>query len=347
MLLCALCIAAACDSAIYDYEEDCSVTYRLRFRYDMNMKFADAFAQEVGSVSVYAFNPDGVLVWQKSEKGEQLKADDYAMTLDLPAGKYDLVAWCGLDNTEGTRAEDQESFRVPQMQIGSSTKEQLICTLNRKHDEAGQAYTDTNLYGLYHGSVQQVEIIDENDPQAVPGVYDVQMPLVKNTNHVRIILQNLSGQNLNAEDFSFTIEDNNGLMNYDNSLMSDEDITYRHWSLFTGAAGMEKENAEDGAITSVNVAVADLTVARMMADHKMMLTIRNEKDDKLVARLPLTDYALLVMENYGRPMSAQEYLDRQDEYALTLFLDENNNWLNTYIYINSWRVVLNNVDMKN
>lgn len=53
----------SCDSVIYDYEGDCSVSYRLKFRYDKNLKWADAFANEVSSVHLYAFDPSGVLVW--------------------------------------------------------------------------------------------------------------------------------------------------------------------------------------------------------------------------------------------------------------------------------------------
>ena len=44
-------------------------------------------------------------------------------------------------------------------------------------------------------------------------------------------------------------------------------------------------------------------------------------------------------------MSDQEYLDRQDEYNMTSFLDEQNQWINSVILINSWRVVLSNVDV--
>ena len=54
----------SCDGMIYNDEGDCSVRYRLKFRYDMNLKFADAFAHEVKSVRLYAFTPDGELVWQ-------------------------------------------------------------------------------------------------------------------------------------------------------------------------------------------------------------------------------------------------------------------------------------------
>ena len=90
----------SCDSMIYNEEGDCSVRYRLKFRYDMNLKFADAFAHEVKSVRLYAFNPEGELVWQSAEQSSILASGDYTMSLDLDPGDYHLVAWCGLDNEE-------------------------------------------------------------------------------------------------------------------------------------------------------------------------------------------------------------------------------------------------------
>ena len=58
--------------------------------------------------------------------------------------------------------------------------------------------------------------------------------------------------------------------------------------------------------------------------------------------IPVADYALLVKGNYNSSMSNQEYLDRQDEYNMTFFLDEDGDWLSASIIVNSWRVVLNN-----
>ncbi len=338
MLVVTLLSVAACDDVIYDYEGDCSVNYRLRFCYDMNMAFADAFAHEVNSVSVYAFDSKGVLAWQNTEQGEVLKADDYSMPLNLPAGKYDLIAWCGLEND----VAEEESFGVTSMQEGVSTKAQLLCRLNRKHTTDGLAYTDEDLYRLYHGELA-VEIMDENAPEAVPGTHDVTMNLVKNTNRVRIILQQLSGKGVEASDFSFAIEEENGLMNYDNSLLSDEMIHYRNWQSFTGSAGVE--NPEDGVISEVSVAIADITVGRMIDGRKMMLTITNSKENKVVARVPVIDYALLVKDNYETEMSNQEYLDRQDQFSMTFFIDEDKEWISSVIYVNSWRVVLNETDL--
>jgi hypothetical protein len=45
-------------------------------------------------------------------------------------------------------------------------------------------------------------------------------------------------------------------------------------------------------------------------------------------------------------MGDQEYLDRQDEYNMTFFLDDDMHWISSFIYINSWKVVLSDVDFQ-
>lgn len=353
---------SSCDSAIYDDEGDCDVIYRLRFRYDMNMKFADAFSHEVKSVHLYAFSPEGKLVWQTKESGERLAQEGYDIILNLEPGEYKLMAWCGLDNGE--------SFTVPEIEIGD-TRELLHCRMNRStHPEDGAVSTE-DLHPLFHGTLD-VELPENLDG----GEYVYTMPLTKDTNVFRIVLQHLSGEDIEAEDFTFKIEDNNGWLHHDNSLRDDENITYHAWSVYSGSAGVDTrnlstdngqqttgngkqttdngqqttDNGQTRAITDVKVAVAELTVSRLMqrdwtVNSKPMLTIRKAEDGELVARIPIIDYALLVKGNYNRAMSDQEYLDRQDEYNMTFFLDDNNHWLATTIIINSWRVVLNHTDL--
>ena len=70
----------------------------------------------------------------------------------------------------------------------------------------------------------------------------------------------------------------------------------------------------------------------------------NDKGEKVLS-IPLIDYALLVKGHYNREMSDQEYLDRQDEYNMTFFLDENGHWANSTIIINDWQIVLNDADL--
>lgn len=340
------CVLPSCDNIIYDDEGDCSVKYRVSFCYDRNMKWADAFLSEVTSVHLYAFDNSGTLVWQNSEKGEALAAAGYAMTLDLPAGDYHLVAWCGLDN-DGLRAE---SFSVPEARIGETRLEELRCKLNREYD-AGGACSKSKLYPLYHG------VLDVSLPDLTyeGGEYTCTVPLTKNTNHVRIILQHLSGEPVNPADFKFRIEEENGLMEHDNSLLPDEMITYREHDKRSGTTGLGIDDYPEigrsqpavpnltRTVTSVSVAIADLTIARLTKERKTYLTIYNPEDE-IAARIPLRDYALLLKDGYNHEMTDEEYLDRQDEWSLTFFLDERDKWISTSIIINSWRVVLEDID---
>ena len=81
-----------------------------------------------------------------------------------------------------------------------------------------------------------------------------------------------------------------------------------------------------------------------MAGESPVLHIKNRETGEDVFRIPVADYALLVKGHYRENMSDQEYLDRQDEYTMTFFLDEGE-WVSSFIYINSWRVVLNDTGL--
>ena len=139
-------------------------------------------------------------------------------------------------------------------------------------------------------------------------------------------------------------------MAHDNELMEDENITYRPWKTQNGEAGVGKDDTR--AVIQVKGAIADLTVGRMMETHreKMFLTIAGKEDGETVARIPVIDYALLAKdyyeEEYNRSMTDQEFLDREDDYVMTFFLDEDNQWINSYILIHSWRVVPSNVEIE-
>ena len=335
-----VCLLAmsSCDNWLYEEEGDCSVYYRLKFRYDMNLKWADAFANEVTSIHLYAFDKSGVLAWQKAEQIVPGTAENYSMLLDLPAGDYKLLAWCGLQND----GEQDESFSVPEARVGETRMEQLQCALNRQHDESG-AYSNEHLYRLFHG-VLDVSLPVNDDG----GSYEYIMSLIKNTNHIRVILQHLSGVDVNKDDFIFRIDDENGLMAYDNELLEDENINYRPWDVQNVEAGIGMDG--NRAVSNVKGLVADFTVGRLIETHrkKMILAI-DTKDGKKVARIPVMDYALMGKEYYEKeyryPMNERQFLDRLDECVMTLVLDENNNWVSSVIQILSWRVVLSNVDI--
>lgn len=315
------------DSVIYDDEGDCSVNYRIKFKYDMNMKFANAFHNEVTSVGLYVFDESGTLVSQKFESGEVLANENYAMPVELMPGNYEMLAWCGVGNGE--------SFSVPVATVGLTTKEELTCRMNRVSSN-GVGIVDKDLAPLFHGQLK-VKFDD------TVGTHYETISLTKNTNVVRVVLQHLSGEDIDPDMFSFEIQDYNGFMAHDNSLLNDELIVYKPWSVTAGSADIDAEvyNGKTRA-TSVSVAVAEMTTGRLVEGNRPVLVVRNIAENEQVLSVPLIDYALLVKGNYNRKMSDQEYLDRQDEYSMTFFLDESGDWASSTIIVNSWRVVLNN-----
>lgn len=341
IVLTALFLFTSCDSLVYDDEGDCAVTYRLKFRYDKNLKFANAFANEVKSVNLYAFDAEGKLVWLSSERGAALASDDYAMTLPLTPGKYRLVAWCGLG--------DEESFTLPDAHpVGSI--EDLNCRISGM-TETQPANSADDLQPLFHG-MTDVVLPDSDDGED----YTYTMRLTKDTNVFRIVLQHLSGEDINVDDFEFSIEDNNGWLAYDNSMLMEAPVVYRPWAVYPVEAGVGSGESEakthasvaTRAITDVKAVVAEMTTNRLFARDwtqfaKPMLKIRAVESGKTVVSLPVIDYALMVKGKHLEEMDNQEYLDRADEYNMTLILDENNKWVSTVINILSWRLVVSNV----
>ena len=329
MVAAGLAVSSCGDGLIFDGEGDCGVYYRIRFKYDYNIKFADAFANEVNSVALYVFNGDDVLVDEIATTNKQaLSSGSFEIPLELEPGKYTLLAWGGL--------MDEESFQLlPQTEIGKTRLQELQVKMHRQYDENGKAVVSEDLLPLFHG-IMPLEVTD------APGTYTHTMSLMKNTNVIRILLHEMSGHSVDADNFIFEINDNNGMYDYDNTLLDDEMITYSAWHQSTGSA--EVEDSDVKAVTQVNVALAELTIGRMRAGDSPVLHIRSKESGEDVFRIPVADYALLVKGNYRKNMGDQEYLDRQDEYTMTFFLDEGE-WVSSVIYINSWRVVLNNTDL--
>lgn len=322
--------ASSCENElIFEGEGDCGVYYRIRFKYDYNIKFADAFANEVNSVALYVFDENDVLVEEiATTDKEALSSGSFEIPLELEPGKYTLLAWGGLMN--------EESFdMLAQTETGMTKLQELQVRMHRQYDDQDNAKVSEDLLPLFHGTMP-LEVT------SVPGTYTETMSLMKNTNVIRILLHEMSGEEMDADKFIFEINDDNGFYDWDNTLLDDEMITYSTWHQQTGSA--EVEDGDVKATTSVSVALAELTIGRMRAGSSPVLHIRNRETGEDVFRIPVADYALLVKGNYRKNMGDQEYLDRQDEYTMTFFLDEGE-WVSSVVYINSWRVVLNDTGL--
>lgn len=337
--LLAVAMLASCNGLIYDYEGDCDPHYKVRFVYDRNLKYTDAFAAEVDEVTLYITDSEGRIIWQKYEAGEALKSGHYLMDVEgIAPGTYNLVAWCG----NGHKTD----FSIPETATRHTHLQSTL--LGRTAHDEGWALNGSavrNDFGdLYHGKAMNVTFSEDE------GEHIIEVSLTKDTNDVHVVLQHLSGAPVDETQFLFTIEEENGYLDWDNTILDDEPLTYYAHTVTNGYAGMDvpdymgdgQGNASSRALTAIGCAVADFQISRITPQKRCFVKIHRKVDKSLVAAIPIADYALMTKGQH-RQLSNDDYLDYRDDYSMVLFLDENGRWISSQIYINSWQVILQDV----
>lgn len=327
LLLLATAVTGGC--GMMDYEgPDCTTHRRIRFTYDWNMLFADAFPHEVKTLTLYAFTPDGTLAYARTASTDSIIQKGYMDIDDLRPGSYDLLVWAnGEERHAGT-------YTFGQATLGAQERGSLTATVNRPLSNI----IDHDLTPLYYGTLDEADFTD----LPTGGVREVTVNLMKDTELFRIVLQNQSGERLDPSEFRFAITDNNGALDAANNLVADDTLRYEAWSVTNGTAGIGDSTA---TVTAMSAVVAELTTNRLVQGHGMRLHVTRASDGKRIIDLPLIDLALLVKGYYNRQMTDQEYLDRQDEWNFIFFLDNDRNWLAASIYVQSWRIVLQDADL--
>ena len=87
-VLCAASAGVAFSSCerIYDDLDPCPHGVSLRFVYDYNMEYANAFPSNVDCLTLYIYDGDGNYVDTETVTGAQLQDENWRMTLDLEKG---------------------------------------------------------------------------------------------------------------------------------------------------------------------------------------------------------------------------------------------------------------------
>jgi hypothetical protein len=357
---------ASCDSVLDFDEGDCSYSYKVKFKYDYNMKYTDMFHSLVSTVTLYAFDENGKLAFQNTNSGDQLKANDYAMSLNVDPGKYHLVTWAGLDN---------KSFAIPVLTLGSSTLSDLTVKTNRtaalsavgSTGKVGDYVVSDSLFSLWHGEIANTDVVLSRSRDTI-----LTVPLIKNTNTVRIIVcQTATGdavskplsRAISTKSFDFKLSDNNGYMNYDNSLLSDELLTYTPFyendSTITSAVSSADKSRQvlyqltGRADVKYNAVVAKISTARLLDSQNPQVSVLNTTTNKEI--LPTTDLLSYIKAQKDvagesdakiKDMSLQEYLDREDTFDIVLYVGPDQTLINPLvIVINNWIINWNNFDL--
>lgn len=342
----------ACDNIIYDFEEDCDESqdqplpdvdptpevkekgYYVKFIFDRNMQFVDGFSKYVQTVDLYAFNASGDFV--KKYHADVSDMIDNTMELtDLPAGEYELIAWCGLG----------DCFTVPDV----SRREQLICTMTTWTDDAYDGYQNTNLNdprSLYHGrraaDCDGLAVFNEKTPRAdAEKIY-----LTKNTNSITLTLQHRDGLEFDKSRFTVTMHDRNKTLRYDNSISAESaTVEYRPYSTKIGTT-TSLTRAESGSTTG-NFLLIELECSRLMEGTDPRISVIDNETGKEIFSIPMVNWALKLRNSKYQDMDEQEYLDREDNYNLMLWMDnKQDGWFGVNVEILDWHVVEDEEDIK-
>lgn len=321
LLVCPWMMFTSCE---YIHEDlmPCERGVSLRFVYDYNMEYANAFPSKVHCLTLYIYDGEGNYVGTRVEKTDVLKDENYRMKIDLEPGDYHLVAYGGL-------ACDDRSFTVIDEPTDAADKLTAL-SVQMSHNELT---SDKLLHDFFYGKLDVT--VEENNYK------DETVYMMKNTNNIRIILQQMNGMPVSDKDFTFRIvNDDNTLFAHDNSLIENGAVTYMPWAQGQRTVG----DGEEGT-GKVTVAYAEFSTSRLTVGNHPRLVIANNETGEDVLNIPLNDYLLLLKSDRYADMTDQEYLDRENEWSMIFFLDKNHLWVDAQIIINDWVVRLNNVVM--
>lgn len=322
----------SCDSAIFDYEGDCSVRYRLPITYKMNYLNVDALSTQVDRVTVYVYNEQGAFQRSFSATIGELAQNDYALEIadtELKPGKYSMLVW-GEGKAE---ASDPVSFTIEGGEKPALTD--LSATLPLSGSD-GSLVSDHDVTPLFHGYAANVELPDTYGTVTLPAI-----DLTKDTNVITIALENVEGYPIDPGALSVSIEADSSELNWQNQPVGNRLFSYMPWSVTKlETTRLETRDGEDEGPTETGVTglLTEFTTGRLMANSKPMLVVHRNWDDKDILRLDLVNLFMLVRGHY--PWGGQEYLDRIDRYTMTFFIDADLNWYTAGgINILGWKVV--------
>jgi len=309
-----------------DLAEDCRI--RIHFDYSYNMFSENHFGEQVDQVTVYVFDEGGTYLQSVTERGTHVLTNDFTMAVPLFNGKYQFVVFA-----QNNKIQDKTgNFEFPSLQSGQSTLDDLTATLRRTNSVFGGQLN--NLLVGYHNTIH-IDYVTHSE---------VVIETKKITNTVRVILADRGQEEINTSSYSMQITDQagNGIVKYDYTLVPDGTLTYLPYLIEKGTDVNTANQLQPGDQLKRTI-VNEFSISQMEQTHEMRLTVaRTGTGEKIInANLFALLHALYETDKeFNDDWSFQEYIDREDLFVITLYVDSHT-WLDSTVIINGW--VINNI----
>jgi hypothetical protein len=345
LLLFAAMLMDSCGMMTEDLS-DCPTGLYVNFVYDYNIQRADMFKDHVGGLTLYVYDESDHVVAQRTVSGSDLQRYGYNIHFTeqevAPDHQYRLVAVAM--QKDWKQASTSTGYKV----TGSDNRMSLHVSLaHQTGTPYGSVSNAAPLDTLWH-TLTTLKTDGENLPAAtryhlasdgtvtsngIEGVTVVRgeptyatVSLIRDTKHLNLALREIdTPEDVNDEDFEVFIIDANTEVNYINNVVTPGDsVVYRPYAQWTTTIEGQ------GNIATDRSAHYDMMFNRLMynttINKNAVLCIRNKKLNENVAMLNLP-YILctgrMAYEIYS--YSPQEYLDREYDYRLELWL-KNGRW---------------------
>lgn len=317
----------SCESIYDDELEPCPQGLQVRFIYDYTLEGGNAFMEQVDCLTLYVYDSNGNYVRTVTETSSVLADENYRMTLDLPAGDYHLMAYGGIECDEASFLHDDAPAE------GQHFSD---VTLKLHPDCLEEGNDKAKLHDLFYGAI---DVTVDNPTDYTPCT----VKMMKDTNHFRIMLQNLNYEPLDGNDYDFIISDDNTLFNHANDLIDNGIVEYTAWD--KGSVGTGIVDYETRTVTEVKLAYAELSTSRLMTKRSPTLIVKAKDNGEEIIRLPLNNYLwAMASERYKDKYGKQEFLDRESNWNMTFFMMDGHTWAKTHIVVNDWEVRVNMAD---
>ena len=311
-IICIVALFSSCDW-VNDDLSDCPTGTWLKISYTYNILNVDAASTQVGDITILAFDKNDKYVDRLDVDSITLHQGYCMVRLPFPEETYHLLIWGGISGYQ---------YQLPNLKAGQTERKSLNISL--ACDNKNQF--NRKLNALFHSSLENITISEEYQV--------ITAGLVKNTNYFSCILQDENNLPLRQEDFAFTLESTNGVIDYTNTPVGTTPTCYLPYR-------------QELSLTSEQIPIihARLNTLRIMKGDDTTLSIKHTPS----GHLPLTQY-LLLSKNYPNnigDISDQEYLDREDSYTLMFFIQSSDTGIPRIptMKVNDWIIRLNDSEL--
>ena len=272
----------------------------------------DAAAQQVRDASIMVFDHEGNYVRRIEIDYGQLYSNNYCVEVsELPNGIYDFVVWSGLGDSHFMTTSP---LRIDDLRLSLAAADKV---------------QDAEYGDLFYGRIDSVE---------VTGRYAVhEVDLTKDTNVLVCQVVPASGSgDVSIDRYGIQLKSSNGVLDACNNTVPSSLVLYAPYK-------MQADRVEDdlnGQVETLGYAIKTL---RLVQGDNSRLVLNDNDSGNVILDLPLTDFLCQISSFYtqsGRPLTAQEYLDRQDFHTVILYMSESGNSV-VQCRINNWVIRLN------